>query len=108
MPGLSRRKYRARAFGLRLGARLRRGAADEWRRPGRWCDGRWRMLRRRLRLPLIFHQHSRRASGVGARRAGARFVGWLEVLHHRPILRLTSLAVRFVPVFFMHFEHLQK
>lgn len=53
MSGLPWRKYRARTFGLRLGARLRRGCSDEWRRLWRQRDGRWRrMLRRWLRLPL--------------------------------------------------------
>lgn len=50
MPGLSGRKYRARAFGLRLGAGRGRGRSDEWRRQWRGRDGWGRMLR--WRLPL--------------------------------------------------------
>jgi len=52
MPGLSGRKYRARAFGLRLGAGRGRGRSDEWRRQWRRRDGWGRMLRWRLRVPL--------------------------------------------------------
>src|ERR1039458_895678 len=51
MPGLPRRKYRARAVSVRRGAKLRYRGPDEWRRL--WHGGPWREVRRRLRLPLV-------------------------------------------------------